>query len=169
MAINETALLVLNNTTDLICNGSSIGGMEVPITGYLTFDIFLITLVASLFITIVNKYLSDQVAIKALKKEMKVNQKKMRKLMTKDPQKAQKMQKEHMGKSMQMMKHTMNPKIMLITMGPMMIMFFYVRTIYGPCGEFFNFFGMTTFTWFGTYLTFSIINSIIMKKLLDVA
>ncbi len=162
MVINESINQSVSQTILVL-------GQNIPFTGSYTLDIYVITLVASLFITLVNKYLSDQVAIKALKQEMKESQKKMRKIMAKDPKKAQVLQQEHMKKSFEMMKHTMNPKIMLVTMIPMMAMFFYVRALYGPFGEFFNFLGLTTFGWFGTYLIFSIINSIILKKILDVA
>jgi len=73
-------------------------GLSIPFTGSAVIDIFFITLFTSLFITLVNKYLGDQVRIKALRKEMKSLQKEMRATMTKDPKKAQAMQKEMMKK-----------------------------------------------------------------------
>jgi len=163
MVINSTINESINQTVGKIL------GHTVPLTVSPVIDIYLITLMTALFITLVNKYLSDQVAIKALKLEMKESQKKMRKIMKKDPKKAQKMQQDHMKKSFEMMKHNMNPKIMLTTMIPILVVFGYMRTLYGPLGEFFNVFGFTTFGWLGTYITFSIINSIILKKLLNVA
>lgn len=143
-------------------------GIAVPILGNPTFDIFFITIFTSLFITIMNKYFTDQIRIKALRKEMKDMQKQMKKLMSKDPKKAQVMQKEIFKKNMENMKHTMNPKILLITTIPMFALFWFVKEYYSVFGEFLNL-GFTEFGWLGTYLVFSIINSIVMKKILDVA
>ena len=166
MTINET----INSTIDLAVNNTAtVLGYTAPFTSNPIIDIYLITLVTSLFITLVNKYLSDQTAIKALRLEMKESQKEMRAVMKKDPKKAQKMQQAHMKKSFEMMKHTMNPKVMITTMIPILVVFSYIRTLYGPLGGFFNVFGITTFGWLGTYILFSLINSIVLKKVLDVA
>lgn len=144
-------------------------GMNVPISGNPTLDIFLVTLVASLFITLVNKYLGDQTRIKALRGEMKQLQKDMRKYMAKDPKKAQKLQQEIFKKNMENMKHAMNPRIMLVTMVPLLFLFFFIRQHYGPLGDFFTPFGLVSWGWLGTYILFSIVNSILLKKILDVA
>lgn len=131
-------------------------------------DIFLISLAGSLFVTLVNKYLSDQVKIKALREEMKELRKKSKEVMMKDPKKAQIIQQQMMQKSLENMKHSMNPKIMLTTMIPMLLLLGFVKKYYSPFGEFLNL-GFTTFGWLGSYIVFSIISSIILKKLLDVA
>lgn len=150
-------------------------GQTLPFTMSPTLDIFLISLLGSLFITLVNKYLSDQIKIKALRKEMKQLQKESRKMMAKDPKKAQALQQQLMKKNLENMKHAMNPKIMAITMLPMLFLFFLIRTHYGGFGEFFTLFGYSIgflgmpWGWLGTYIAFSIINSIALKKLLDVA
>ena len=143
-------------------------GHTAPFTNSPTMDIFLLALIGALFTTLVNKYLSDQVKIKALRKDMKDLQKKMRNVMQKDPQKAQKLQKEIMKKNMENMKHSMNPKILLTTMLPMLFLFFFIRKYYSQFGEFLNL-GFTTFGWLGSYIVFSIILSIALKKLLKVA
>lgn len=168
--INETLNQTLNVTGQEALNQSAtLFGYTAPFTTSPTLDIYLLTLVVSLFITLTNKYMTDQVKIKALRKEMKDLQKKVREAMTKDPKKAQKMQQDMMKKNMENMKHTMNPKIMLITMVPLMIVFSFVGKLYSDFGEFFNFLGMTEFGWLGTYIVFSIVNSILMKKILNVA
>ena len=113
--------------------------------------------------------MSDQKKIKALRAEMKVLQKKMRKEMTKDPKKAKIMQSEIMKKNFENMKLAFNPKIMLITMVPLIFIFISVSQFYSPFGDILNVFGLTTFGWLGTYIVFSIINSIVLKKVLDVA
>lgn len=165
--LNETLNQTLNES--LTQTNATLMGYSAPFTTGPTLDIYIITLFVALFITLVNKYMSDQVKIKALRKEMKDLQKKMRKEMAKDPQKAQKIQKEIMKKNMENMKHAMNPKIMLITMVPIFIVFTFVGRLYGDSGQFFNFLGWWTWGWLGTYIFFSIINSILLKKLLDVA
>ncbi len=114
--LNETAMQV-----------SQVLGQNLPITNSPTMDIFLISLVGALFITLINKYFSDQVKIRALRKEMKDLQKKSREMMSKDPKKAQVLQKELMKKNLENMKHAMNPKIMIITMAPMLLLFFFYK------------------------------------------
>ena len=102
---------------------------------------------------------------------MKELQKKMRDhIKNKNPAKAQAIQKDIMKKNMENIKHAMNPKILLLTMGPLLIVFTFISKIFGDFGEFFTFpiFGWT-FGWLGTYIIFSIISSIAMKKILDVA
>lgn len=168
--INETINKTLNETINQTATQMPLlFGHTLPITNSLVLDIYLITLVTSLFVTLVNKYLGDQENIKRLRGEMKELQKEIRKHAIKDPKKAQALQKEMMKKNMENMKHAFNPKIMFTTMIPMSTMFIYVRAAYGPFGEFFNFLGFTHFGWLGTYLVFSIINSILLKKILDVA
>ena len=85
-----------------------------------------------------------------------------------NPAKMKEFQQKMMAKSMENMKHSMNPKIMITTMIPMLLLFAAVRTAYGGFGEFLNL-GFTQFGWLGTYICFSILNSIIVKKILDVA
>ena len=145
-------------------------GYTAPITNSPVIDIFLITLVVALFTTMLTKYMTDQTKIKALRKEMKSLQKKMRETMQKDPKKAQAMQQEIMKKNLENMKHAMNPKMMLITILPILLVFSIVSKMYGPLGEFFTFpiFGWQ-WGWLGTYIFFSIVNSILLKKVLDVA
>jgi uncharacterized membrane protein (DUF106 family) len=74
-----------------------------------------------------------------------------------------------MKKNFENMKHAMNPKILVITMLPMLLLFFFVKTYYTHFGEFFTPFDLVSWGWLGTYIVFSIINSIALKKILDVA
>lgn len=168
--LNETINQTINQTANVTSTvAPNLFGLVVPITGSVTLDIYLISLIASLFITLVNKYIGDQAKIKALKAEMKEMRKKQKDIMKeKDPKKMQEFQQKMMAKSMENMKHSMNPKIMLTTMIPMLLLFGAVRVAYGSFGEFLDL-GFTQFGWFGTYFCFSIINSILLKKLLDVA
>lgn len=157
-AVNST----VNNTAPLLL------GKVVPILTSPVYDIACFALIGALFTTLVNKFLSDQVAIKVLRKDMKKLQKKIRETMKEDPKKAQALQAEVMKKNLENMKHAMNPKIMLTTMIPMLFLFFIIRTHYSHLGEFWNL-GFTTFGWLGTYLVCSILWSILLKKVLDVA
>lgn len=157
-----------HSINETISQTSTVLGYQVPLTNSVILDIYLITLLVALFITLVNKYLTDQVMIKALKKETKSLQKKIREEMKTDPKKAQKLQQKSMKKSIELMKHTINPKMMLVTILPLLLVFTFIGKLYGPFGEFLNL-GFTEFGWLGTYILFSIINSILLKKVLDVA
>lgn len=168
--MNET----LNETINQTITQSVYMGQTIPVTTYPALDIFIITFFVALFITVVNKYMTDQITIKALRNDMKELQKKFKETMAKDPAKAQKIQQEIMKKSFENLKHSMNMKVMLVTMVPILLIFSVVAKAYGPFGEFFNifpFFGWAWFNWgwLGTYIFFSIVNSIVLKKVLDVA
>ncbi len=169
--MNETINQSINES---INQASTFLGYSAPFTSSPIIDIFLITLLVVIFTTLINKYMTDQVRIKALRKEMKEMQKKMREVMKNDPKKAQLMQQDIMKKNMENMKHAMNPKVMLITMVPLLVVFTFIGKIYGPFGVIMDFglgswFFGHPWEWLGTYIFFSIINSIVIKKLLDVA
>lgn len=158
-SLNQTAI-----------QASQFMGVGIPFTGYALVDIYLITLIVAVFTTIITKYLTDQITIKALRKDLKDSQKKMREVMKKDPQKAQEMQKKIMKKNFELMKHSMNLKMILVTMGPLLIVFTLIGKLY-PSNIFPTILdlGFVSFAWLGTYIVFSIINSIALKKILKVA
>ena len=165
--MNETINESVNETIAQIPQVLGVS-VNVPLTFHPAVDIFFLTIITALFTTIIRKYLTDQAHIRALRKDMKELQKKMRDVMKKDPKKAQKLQQEIMKKNLENMKNEMNPKIMLTTMIPLLFVFFLVRKLYEPSGDIL-FLGFTEFTWLGTYIVFSIINSIVIKKILKVA
>jgi len=102
---------------------------------------------------------------------MKILKKKQKEVMKeKNPKKMQEIQQEVMKKSMEQMKHTMNFKIMLVTMLPLFVALAAIRAAYTPFGKILNLgiFGWEL-GWLGTYILFSIISSLIMKKILNVA
>lgn len=156
-------------TETLTQDSTEIFGYTLPLLGDPVYDLLIITLVASLFITLVNKKFSDQVRLKALRAEMKKLQKEMRSVMTKDPQAAQKIQQKIMRKNMENMKEVFNLKVLAITAIPLMVVFLFVSHHYGHFGDFFNFLWIFQFGWLGTYIVFSLIWSILLKKVLDVA
>jgi len=159
---------IINQTINETIVPLLMGKYTIPLTSTPTVDIFLLALIGALFTTLVNKYMNDQVKIKALRADMKGLQKKVREMMKKDPKKAQILQKEIMKKNFENMKHTMNPKIMMTTMIPMLVLFFFIRKHYSHFDVILNL-GFTQFGWLGTYIVFSIIASIFLKKVLDVA
>lgn len=167
--MNETLNSTLELTNQTLTNVSQVMGINLPVSGSPLMDIILITLITSLFITLVNKKFSDQVKIKALRAEMKELQKKMRKQMAKDPKKAQALQKKIMEKNMENFKHAFNMKVMMITMIPMMFVFLFLGRYYSVFGEFFTPVSFISWGWLGSYLLFSIVWSIVLKKVLDVA
>ncbi len=170
--MNETLNQTLNESINQIVTQNVYKGVTIPFTSYPALDIFIITFFVALFITLVNKYMTDQITIKALRNDMKELQKKFKETMAKDPAKAQKIQQEIMKKSFENLKHSMNMKVMLVTMVPILLVFSVVAQAYGPFGEFLHllpFWEWTNWGWLGTYIFFSIINSIILKKVLDVA
>jgi uncharacterized membrane protein (DUF106 family) len=170
--VNSTLNSTINSTVNNTINQTAIAAVSaatgLPFTGSLILDIYIVSLANSLVVSLINKNFTDQVKVKALKKEVKDLRKKHRELMMKEPKKAQQVQQELMQKSMEQMKHTMNFKVMLITMIPSLIIITLLSRYYGPFGDFWDL-GFTTFGWFGTYLTFAILNSIVVRKILKLA
>ena len=141
---------------------------EVPFTTGPLLDIFMISLIAALFTTLLTKYLTDQTTIKALRADMKKKQKEMREMLKKNPQKAQAMQSDLMKKNMEIFKQSFNIKVLIITLAPLLYIFTQLASGYGHYEEILNL-GFVTFRWLGTYIIFTIICSIALKKILDVA
>ena len=162
--INQTLNLTVNESLNQTAYLSNF----VPFAIHPAVDIFIITLFVSLFTTLINKYMTDQIKIKALRGEMKNLSKKYKDLIRKNPKKAQEIQKEIMKKNFENMKEFFNMKIILITMLPLLFVFLWVKKAYSPFGDFLPL-GFFEFGWFGTYLLFAIVNSIWIKKVLDVA
>lgn len=161
-SLNQT---LINSTTQV---SQTFLSLQTPFTMNPLIDMVVIAIVVGLFTTLLNKYLTDQVAIKALRAEMKKKQKDMREMLKTNPQKAQKMQGEIMQKNMELMKHSFNFKVMAITILPMLFVFTQIRQGYLHFGEILNL-GFISFEWLGTYIVLTIIASIVLKKLLKVA
>lgn len=169
--INVSAISVNSNTENIASNVSSIPTfifLEVPFSTGPFLDILIISLIASLFTTLLTKYLTDQTTIKALRAEMKKKQKAMREMLKKNPQKAQAMQNDLMKSNMEIFKHSFSIKMLAITAIPLLYVFTQIRIGYMHYDYIMNL-GFITFGWLGTYLILTIICSIILKKLLDVA
>ncbi len=82
--------------------------------------IIILSLVITLGMTLIYKFMTDQTKMRALKDEMKALQKKMKELQ-KEPKKAMAVQKQVMEKNMEYMKHSF--KVTLITFIPIILIF----------------------------------------------
>lgn len=93
--------------------------------------ILIVSLVATLIVTLIYKFATDQTAMKAIKDEVKVLQNKIKEL-KENPKEAMEVQKEAMEKQMKLMKHSFKP--MLLTFIPVIIIFGWLNAnmIYEP-------------------------------------
>jgi uncharacterized membrane protein (DUF106 family) len=124
----------------------------------MTLLIFLI----SVFMTLAQKYGTDQATLKELKAEQKVLQAQMKEFKH-DPAKVLELQKKQFEFIPIMMKHSMRP--IIYTGIPLILMFRWFMDYFVPL-EGFKFFGF--FSWFWYYLILSIIFSTILRKVLKV-
>jgi len=128
-------------------------------------NLFIISFILTGAITLAYKYLTDQGKMKELKDEMKNMQKKMKE-MKDQPDKVMSMQKDAMKKNMEYMKHSMKP--MLFTFVPIIIVFGWLRSyfdIQAAAGTPFSFFGLS---WLWSYIIFSLVISIVLRKIMKV-
>ena len=124
--------------------------------------LLLLTLILGVIVTLAYKYFTDQEALKSLKEETKAIQKEMKEAKD-NPTRLLELQKKSLEKSMESFKHSIKP--MLITLLPMLAIVGYLNVYYTKLGnpKLFLIFG-----WLGTYIIFSLIFNIILRKLLKV-
>ena len=168
MSENETNQTLTSMTQTLTDEVPRFIIFEVPFTTGPFLDLLVISFFAALFTTLLNKYLTDQVAIKALRVEMKKKQKDLREMMKKNPQKAQAMQADLMKHNMEIFKHSFNFKVIIITLLPLLYIFTQIAAGYSHYEQIMDL-GFVTFRWLGTYLILTIACSIALKKILNVA
>ncbi|MBU2637566.1 MAG: DUF106 domain-containing protein [Nanoarchaeota archaeon] len=126
------------------------------------FPILLISFLLTLLTTLIYKYATDQELMKTIKEDIKALQAEMKGLKDK-PEKLMSKQKEAMQKNMKMMMQSFKP--MLITFIPIVFIFGWLRGHYTALGDPKLFFGLS---WIWTYIIFSIVLSIGLRKLLKV-
>ena len=134
----------------------------------LTIGMIIIVTIITFITTLVQKYATDQNALKALKKDQKQIQKQMKEF--KDhPEKMMKLQKEQMALMPKQFKLSM--RVILFTGIPFVLFFRWFTDYFGVIAEatggpvrFFGFMG-----WFIFYLVVSMIVSSILRKKMDVA
>jgi len=126
-------------------------------------NLLVISFILTGAITLAYKYLTDQDKMKELKGEMKDTQKKMKE-MKDQPDKMMSMQKDAMKKNMEYMKHSMRPT--LFTFIPIVIVFSWLRGHYTNLGNPVIFLGLK---WIWVYIIFSLVISIVLRKVLKIS
>ena len=131
-------------------------------------SIIIVAFLLSLVVTLVYKYLTNQVLMKELRGQMKKMQAKMKA----EPDKAVELQKQAMSINMKLMKESFKP--LLITIIPFFAIFAWLKAVYGglvvlnvpfhvPLSSF-----ETGLGWIGVYIICSLIFSTVLRKLLKV-
>jgi len=123
--------------------------------------LIIISFIITLLITIAYKYLTDQEVMKSLKLELKELQKEVKEAKN-DTARMMELNKRSMEKNMQYMMKSFKPT--LITLIPILIIFNWIRNVYN--GLELNFLGINSWIWI--YIIFSIVFSIILRKLMRV-
>lgn len=126
------------------------------------YNLAVLSLILTAFITLIYKYVTDQELMKSLKQEMKDMQKEMKEF-KEDPKKMMEVQKKVMEKNMKYMMHSFKP--MLITFIPLILVFGWLRNHYMDLGNPDVLFGLS---WIWAYIIFSVIFSIFIRKLFKV-
>jgi uncharacterized membrane protein (DUF106 family) len=150
--IKNSVHSVLNPSAGLLLDSHLFWGM--------TFLVFLI----SLFMTLIQKYATDQETLKGLKAEQKELQKEMKEFKH-DAAKVMELQKKQFEFIPLMMKHSMRP--IIYTGIPIILLFRWFMDYFSASAmEAYRFLGI--FSWFWYYLVLSIIFSSILRKVLKV-
>lgn len=127
-----------------------------------TYGMIILISIITFFMTLAQKYLTDQVTIKEMRKEQKEISAEMKKYRD-NPEKMMEFQKKNIELMPKMFKLSLRP--MAYTGVPLILFFRWFMDYFAAIPEF-RFFGF--FTWFWFYLVASIIISSIIRKVLDV-
>ncbi len=119
-------------------------------------SIAVFSVVVTLISTLVQKHFTDQEHLKSLKKRQKEIQAEIKK--TKEPSIMQELNSEMLQLTGLMFKKSMKP--MFVTMIPFLILFTWLRSIYVP---------VMGNGWIWYYIGYSVLASIILRKVLKVA
>ena len=119
-------------------------------------SIILISIMINLIVLLITKFFSDQTRIRELKKQQKEFNKALKDVRG-DVEKTLEIQKKAMEHSLELMKHSFRP--LLITMIPLLLFFWWIREIFSPV--------LSGWIWY--YIVSSIIASLILRKVLNVA
>ncbi len=148
---------IIKNTAHSILDPTAGALLDFNVLWGMIFIVFIL----SIIMTIVQKYATDQVTLKEMKREQKKLSEEMKKLKD-NPQKMMELQKESMKFMMPMMKLSMRG--IIYTGIPLILMFRWFMDYFSANP--YKFFGFMTWLWF--YLIFSIIFSSILRKYMDV-
>lgn len=119
-------------------------------------SIIIISILINFVVLLVTKFFSDQTRIRELKKQQKEFNKALKDVRG-DVEKTLEIQKKAMEHSLELMKHSFRP--LLITMLPLLLFFWWIRNIFSPV--------LSGWIWY--YLVASIVASLIIRKILNVA
>jgi len=119
--------------------------------------IILISVVVTVFVSLINKYTTNQKRMKEIKESQKKIQEEIKKNKN-DSKKMLELQKEMMAHSSEMMKHGFKP--MLLTLIPLLILFNWLKTVFIG--------GALERSWVWWYIISSIILSLIFKKIFKI-
>ena len=136
-----------------------------PITHNLNpaLSIIAIAFIITFITTLIYKLFTDQHLLKTIKEEVKVLQDEMKKHT--DPMKKLELQKEMSKRTLIMMRHSFRP--MFITLIPLLLIFRWLNLAFKDQGKILNILFLHL-GWLGTYIIFSILFSIIIRKILKV-
>jgi uncharacterized membrane protein (DUF106 family) len=118
-------------------------------------SIGIFSVIVTLISTLVQKKFTDQEHLKSLKKRQKEIQKEIKK--TKEPSVMQELNAEMLQLTGVMFKKSMKP--MFVTMIPFLLLFVWLRGVYSPV--------LSSWIWY--YIGYSVVASILLRKVLKVA
>ena len=130
-----------------------------------TYLIFALSIILSIFVTLVYKYLTDQTLMRELKKDLKKYQKQMKEARS-DHAKMSEISKKSMAVNMKYMHQSMKP--MLFTLLPFLGIFTWLRSVFDSTVIFALPFWPHTLGWIGTYIIFSMVFTTVFRKLMNV-
>ena len=117
--------------------------------------IIILSILVTLFMTLVTKYSTNQDRMKELKKVQKACQIKLKDAKG-DTLKQKEIQKELMACSMELMKHSFKP--MLITFIPLLVLIWWIRGVYSDV--------LNGWIWY--YILASVASSLVFRKVFNV-
>jgi len=149
--IKDGAHAILNPTAGVLLNLN------------LTWGMIIIVFMIAIFMTLIQKYATDQKTLKEMKKEQKLLGEEMKKY-REHPEKMIELQKKQFESIPRMMKISMRP--IIYTAIPLILFFRWFMDYFAAIGDP-RFFGFLSWFWF--YLIGSILFSSILRKVLKVA
>lgn len=128
-------------------------------------DIIIIAFILTLIVNLAMKFFTDQKVMKSLKEEGEFFKEEMKKFKN-DPQKLIEIQKKSLESSMKYFKHSMPAT--LVTLLPLLLIFGWLRQVFPPEKVLLNLPLGIELGWLGSYILFSIIFSIALRKILKI-
>ncbi len=128
-------------------------------------NIIFISFILTLIVNLAMKFFTNQKIMKSLKDDTEYFKKEMQKFKN-DPQKLLEIQKRSMETSLKYMKHSLPAT--LVTLLPLLFIFGWLRQTFPPGQTLLNLpFGISL-GWLGSYILFSIVFNIVLRKLLKI-